>query len=123
MNKKHFLLLPLLLCAMVVSAEPIVRVVSTNGLDRAFATDQVRKLALSAEAVDVVNNAGSVLLSVPKTDIARIEFTEGTPTGIDNLSPALPSREGVKVLRDGQLYIMYKGQMYNVQGKKVTTSR
>ena len=48
---------------------------------------------------------------------ARIVMGEQTATG--NLSPSLPSREGVKILRDGQLYMMYNGTMYNVQGAKV----
>ncbi len=33
-----------------------------------------------------------------------------------NLTPTLSQREGVKVLRNGQLYIRYNGTMYNVQG-------
>ncbi len=37
----------------------------------------------------------------------------------ENLTPTLSSREGVKVLRNGQLYIRYKGTMYNIQGGKV----
>ena len=36
--------------------------------------------------------------------------------GTTNLTPTLSQREGVKVLRNGQLYISYNGTMYNVQG-------
>ena len=32
---------------------------------------------------------------------------------------ASEQNSGVKIIRDGQLYIMYKGTMYNVQGAKV----
>ena len=39
------------------------------------------------------------------------------PTGIDKVpSDQVPS---TKVLRDGKLYIMYNGTMYNVQGNRV----
>ena len=36
-----------------------------------------------------------------------------------NLTPTLSSREGVKVLRNGQLFIKHGGTIYNVQGVKV----
>ncbi len=48
---------------------------------------------------------------------ARISMGGKIATG--NLSPALPKEEGVKILRDGKLYLMYKGQMYDVQGKRM----
>ena len=45
-----------------------------------------------------------------------VRFEKGQTT---NLTPTLSQREGVKVLRNGQLYIRYNGTMYNVQGGKV----
>ena len=50
---------------------------------------------------------------------ARISMGGKIATGIENPSPGLPSREGVKILRDGKLYLMYKGRMYDVQGKRI----
>lgn len=44
-------------------------------------------------------------------------FTKDKPTGIEEVQ-----RDDVpctKVLRDGQIYLMYKGTMYNVQGQRV----
>ncbi len=45
-----------------------------------------------------------------------VRFEKGQTT---NLTPALSQREGVKVFRNGQLYIRYNGTMYNVQGEIV----
>ena len=45
-----------------------------------------------------------------------VRFEKGQTT---NLTPTLSQREGVKVLRNGQLYIRYNGATYNVQGVKV----
>ena len=116
--KKKILLLPLLLMAVAVSAEPIVRVVSAGGSSKAFATDEVRKLVLSADQVDVVNNAGSVLFTVPKADIARVEFAEGTPDtpGSVEQVPSDPI-QCTKLIHNGQLYLLYKGTLYDVQGR------
>jgi len=120
---KKILFLPLLLIAVAVNAEPVVRVVDTGGSSKDFATDNVRKLVLAETAVDVVNIEGSVLLSVPLAEIVRVEFTEGeaTPTAVDQVQS--DQVRCTKVLRDGQLFILYNGTVYNVQGRKVTTSR
>jgi len=45
-----------------------------------------------------------------------VRFENGQTT---NLTPTLSQREGVKVLRDGQLFIKHNGTTYNVQGVKV----
>ncbi len=66
--------------------------------------------------------SGSLLCENGYTYVLKaFDFTYGnsTTTGIENPSPALPSREGVKILRDGKLYLMYQGTMYDVQGKRI----
>ncbi len=45
-----------------------------------------------------------------------VRFEKGETT---DLTPALSKGEGVKILRNGQLYINHNGTMYNVQGVKV----
>ena len=44
-----------------------------------------------------------------------------TPTAIEEISDETGTFEGSngKILRDGQIYIMYKGTMYNVQGNQI----
>ena len=39
------------------------------------------------------------------------------PTGIENIQPSDAGRQ--KILRDGQLYILYNGTMYDVRGQKI----
>ena len=116
MNKK-LLFLPFLLVALVVSADPIVRVVSTNAPDEAFTTDQVRKLVLTPTEVEVVNNEGSVLLSVPVSDIARVEFAEGTPTAVE--ATIQRDDDAVKIIENGQVYILRNGKKYTIIGIEV----
>ena len=45
-----------------------------------------------------------------------ITIQKGSGTKTDNTDDAVPAR---KFLRNGQLYILYNGIMYNVQGGKV----
>ena len=49
--------------------------------------------------------------------VRLVKDVKSTPTGVENVQ-----RDNVqctKVLRNGQIYLMYKGTMYNVQGKAV----
>ena len=116
---KRVLMLPLLLLAVTAGAEPVVRVVSANGSDKAFATDNVRKLVLTTDAVDVVSSAGSVLLSVPAAEITRVEFADGTPTPTATVEPVVRDDKTVKIIENGQVYILHNGKKYTIMGVEV----
>ncbi len=117
---KKFLFIPLLLMTVAVAAEPIVRVVNTNGSDKAFATDNVRRLVLTATAVDVENNEGIVLVSVPLAEIARVEFTDGTPGQTTSVEATLLyDEDAVKIIEHGQVYILRSGRKYTIMGVAV----
>ena len=45
-------------------------------------------------------------------------FTKKTATGMEEVSQA-PKAQSQKLFRDGQLYLMYEGRMYDVRGQKV----
>ena len=119
---KKIIILPLLLIAVAVSAEPIVRVLKTDGSDKAFAKDEVHKFVFHSDGMDVVNHAGAVLMNVPVADFVRVEFTDGTPTPEQPTAVDQVQRDKVqctKVLRNGQLYLKNEGQMYDVRGFRV----
>jgi len=117
---KKILLLPFMLIVTAVSAEPIVRIVSTIGPDKAFATGNVHKLVLTSTSVDVLNHADSVLLSVPKADIARAEFTEGTPDPVSAVESTLMQNDkAVKIIEHGQVYILRDDRKFTVMGVEV----
>ncbi len=59
-------------------------------------------------------------LGETSTEIMGAEDLHSDATqDLKNLSPALPQGEGVKILRNGQLYLRYEGQMYDVQGRRI----
>ena len=116
-KNKKLLFLPMLLVAIAMSGEPIVRVVSASASDNVFAIDQVRKLVLTSTTVDVVNNEDSILLSVPVSNIARVEFAEGTPTAIE--ATIVKEDEAVKIIEHGQVYILRSGKKYTIMGIEV----
>lgn len=119
MNRK-ILFLPLLLLAVMASAEPFVRIVGTNGSGKSFATDQVHKLVLLSDAVDVMDGQGSVLLSVPLAEIARVEFTDGTPNQETAIEATLvKDANAIKLIENNQVYILSNGRKYTIMGVEV----
>ena len=58
----------------------------------------------------------SGLASALGSDNVSVRFEKA---GTTDLTPTLSKGEGVKILRNGQLYINHNGTMYNVQGVKV----
>ena len=121
---KKLLILPLLLIAMTVNAEPIIRVVCTDGMETEFAVNEVHKLVLSDDNVEVVSNDGSTLLNVALSDIIRVEFEDDASTSIDVIeSIPKPIRTSLKVLEHGQVYIISNGKKYTIQGVEVENTR
>ena len=119
MNRK-ILILPLVLLAMLANADPLVRFVSTDGSNQAFAANDVRKIALNSTTVDVLSSQGSVLLSIPLAELARVEFAESTPetpTAID--ATLVPNSETIKIIENGQVYILSSGRKYTIMGVEV----
>ena len=109
---------------MTVNAEPIIRVVCTDGMETEFAVNEVHKLVLSDDNVEVVSNDGSTLLNVALSDIIRVEFEDDASTSIDVIeSIPKPIRTSLKVLEHGQVYIISNGKKYTIQGVEVENTR
>ncbi|MBR2284917.1 MAG: hypothetical protein IJ900_00080 [Paludibacteraceae bacterium] len=63
----------------------------------------------------IVNSEAST--DIPRHAPARLVIAPKMPTGMDNVQG--DNVQCTKVIENGQLYIMYKGTKYNVQGKVV----
>lgn len=120
MDLKRFICLPLLLLVTTMKAEPVIRVVQSGATDRVFSADIVRKLVLSASEVDVVSNEGASLLSVPITDILRVEFSDGTPDSQTEIETTIvENNDAIKTIENGQVLIFHSGKKYTIMGIEV----
>ena len=71
-----------------------------------FISQKVRKIAKS---IDITSLGAS-----------RQSGADGNPIySAREITPSDSPSRGEKVLRDGQLYLMYEGRMYDVQGRRI----
>lgn len=65
--------------------------------------------------IGAVNDPSGLAEALGASNVS-VRFEKKTKT---DLSPAISARERVKILCDGQLYLIYQGTKYNVQGIKI----
>ena len=65
--------------------------------------------------IGAIDNPSGLAAALGSGNVS-VRFENGQTT---DLTPPLSQGEGVKILRNGQLYINHNGTMYNVQGVKV----
>lgn len=65
------------------------------------------------------DNPRYVTVTEDKTFTALFEKEPDDPTGVEEVESQKSKVESTKLLRDGMLYILREGKMYNVQGQKV----
>ena len=83
-----------------------------GGEDRFEVTFTAADIAAIASMNIYLANGGRSIVKV-----SLISEDQGTSTGIDNSSATFGGSQ--KILRDGQLYILYNGAKYNVQGQVI----
>ena len=65
------------------------------------------------------DNPRYVTVTEDKTFTALFEKEPDDPTGVEEVESQKSKVESTKLLRDGMLYILREGKMYNAQGQKV----
>ena len=97
----------------------VLRFVPVAGEQTEVAQNSLRKVVFTRDSVVLISAADGEATLMYKYDYQSILFAESTtPEGLRVTGDRLPER-AEKFIKDGQLYIMYKGQMYNVQGRRV----
>ena len=108
--------------AMGLQAETIrvMRFVPVAGEEHEVALDKLQKVVFTADSVVLISAQDGAVTPMYKYDYRSVLFTESDSEGIEGVQSTDRFTDRVqKFIKDGQLYIMYKGTMYNVQGRKV----
>ena len=97
----------------------VLRFVPIAGSESEVAQNSLRKVVFTPDSIVLISALDGEPAPMYKYDYQAIVFDESSSAG--GVEPtSKPSQNGwEKIIRNGQLYIRYKGTMYNVQGQRV----
>lgn len=107
--------------AMALQAETIrvLRFVPITGSESEVPQSSLQKVVFTADSMVLISATDGEATPMYKYDYRTILFTESTtPTDIETLNAERPEYQGEKFIKDGRLYILYEGRMYDVMGLK-----
>ena len=121
MKRKIFIWMVSCVLAMGMQAETVrvMRFVTTAGEEREVALNSLQKVVFTPDSVVLIAAEDGAQTPLYKYDYQSILFTESSSEeGLQVTGDGLQER-GEKFIKDGQLYIMYEGRMYNIYGLEI----
>ena len=110
-------------CVLAMSMQAqtvrVMRFVTTAGEESEVALNSLQKVVFTPDSVVLIAAEDGAQTPLYKYDYQSILFTESSSKeGLQVTGDGLQVK-GEKFIKDGQLYIMYKGTMYNIYGLEI----
>lgn len=120
----RFFLLIALMCTLVLLAwaegTPVMRFVPVAGDESEVALNTLQKVVFTQDSVVLIAAKDGAQTPMYKYNYQAIVFTESSnPERLDEVKSKELRVKSEKFIKDGQLYILYEGTMYDVRGRKV----
>lgn len=120
----RFFLLIALMCTLVPLAwaegTPVMRFVPVSGEESEVALNTLQKVVFTQDSVVLIAAKDGAQTPMYKYNYQAIVFTESSsPERLDEVKSKELRVKSEKFIKDGQLYILYEGTMYDVRGRKV----
>lgn len=106
--------------AVSAQTQKVVRLESLMGGDEDFAIAELQRVEFSGDSIRFIALDGSLTAQVNKYDYAKLLIADKEePMGIE--TPSLERRPGeaIKIIRDGQVYIVLDDKVYLISGQKL----
>lgn len=120
----RFFLLIALMCTLVPLAwaegTPVMRFVPVAGDESEVALNTLQKVVFTQDSVVIIAAKDGAQTPMYKYNYQAIVFSESSsPERLDEVKSKELRVKSEKFIKDGQLYILYEGTMYDVRGRKV----
>ena len=122
MNRKFCIGIVSCILAIGMQAETIrvLRFVPVAGTETEVEQNTLQKVVFTRDSVILISASDGETTPMYKYDYRSILFAESsTPTEVNEVKSEELRVKSEKFIKDGQLYIMHEGQMYDVQGRRV----
>jgi len=120
---KTKLLILLLLLAVsgqrsALRADEVVRLEPLAGSASEYSVAELLRVELSGDSIRFIGTDGTLVAEVYKYDYVQLTIAD-TPTAVEPTGVEPQQMKAHKVIRDGQVYILFGDKLYNISGNKI----
>jgi len=121
MKRRIFIGIVSCMMAMGLHAETIrvLRFVPIAGEQSEVAVESLQKVVFTQDSVVLVSALDGEVKPMYKYDYQAIVFGESGTEGVEEVKSEELRVKSEKFIKDGQLYIMYEGLIYDVLGRMI----
>ena len=111
-----FCLLSFVFC--LAQADEVVRLEPAAGTTSEYNVVELLRVELMGDSIRFIATDGTVAAEVYKYDYVKLTIAD-KPEGIEKTNDQSPITNAVKVIRNGQVYILFGDKAYRIDGTEV----
>lgn len=118
MTRKLFAVLLLLVFSCqysVFSADEVVRLKPVAGSESEYSVAELLRVELAGDSIRFIGTDGALVAEVYKYDYVQLTIADNATTAVED-NGERAKVEAVKVIIDGQVYILLGDKLYNISG-------
>lgn len=121
---KTKLLILLLLLAVsgqrsALRADEVVRLEPVAGSASEYSVAELLRVELSGDLIRFIGTDGTLVAEVYKYDYVQLTIAD-TPTAVEQtVNSQEPTAKCQKLIKNGQVYILFGDKLYNISGNKI----
>lgn len=121
---KTKLLILLLLLAVsgqrsALRADEVVRLEPVAGSASEYSVAELLRVELSGDSIRFIGTDGTLVAEVYKYDYVQLTIADTEQTAVEPTGVEPQQMKARKVIRDGQVYILFGDKLYNISGNKI----
>lgn len=121
---KTKLLILLLLLAVsgqrsALRADEVVRLEPVAGSASEYSVAELLRVKLSGDSIRFIGTDGTLVAEVYKYDYVQLTIADTEQTTVEPTGVEPQQMKARKVIRDGQVYILFGDKLYNISGNKI----
>ena len=121
MIRKFFAVLLLLVVSIQYSAlraDEVVRLQPVAGSASEYRVAQLLRVELIGDSIRFIGADGTLVAEVYKFDYVQLTIAD-TETAVEQTEFRSRNSEARKLIKDGQVYILFGDKLYNISGNKI----
>ena len=102
----------------LAGAENVVRLQPVAGSASEYSVAQLLRVELIGDSIRFIGADGTLVAEVYKYDYVQLTIAD-TETAVEQTEFRSRNSEARKLIKDGQVYILFGDKLYNISGNKI----